>query len=78
MEEAGSFEQLNFKTVAEVATALRVSRMTVYRMVKSGTMESIRVGRGFRIPERAVNDYLRDAAVAAWPVSGAVAADPAK
>lgn len=61
MEDA--FEELSFKTVAEVASALRVSRMTVYRMVKSGTMESIRVGRGFRIPERAVDAYIEGATV---------------
>jgi excisionase family DNA binding protein len=32
--------------------------MTVYRLVHSGELEAIRVGRSFRIPEQAVNGYL--------------------
>ncbi len=42
---------------------MRVSKMTVYRLVHSGDLEAIRVGRSFRVPERAVNQYLRDAFV---------------
>jgi excisionase family DNA binding protein len=49
--------------VAEVATIMRVSKMTVYRLVHSGELEAIRVGRSFRVPEQAVNQYLRDAFV---------------
>ena len=52
---------LRFFTVAEVATVMRVSRMTVYRLVHSGDLASVRVGRSFRVPERAVHDYLRGA-----------------
>ncbi len=51
--------------MAEVATIMRVSKMTVYRLVHSGELEAIRVGRSFRVPEQAVNQYLRDAFVAA-------------
>jgi excisionase family DNA binding protein len=43
---------------------MRVSKMTVYRLVHSGELEAIRVGRSFRVPEQAVNQYLRDAFVA--------------
>jgi excisionase family DNA binding protein len=39
---------------------MRVSKMTVYRLVHSGELEAIRVGRSFRIPERALNRYLTD------------------
>ena len=38
---------------------MRVSKMTVYRLVHSGELASVQVGRSFRIPERAVHDYLR-------------------
>jgi excisionase family DNA binding protein len=55
---------VKFLTVAEVATIMRVSKMTVYRLVHSGELEAIRVGRSFRVPEQAVNQYLRDAFVA--------------
>jgi excisionase family DNA binding protein len=43
-----------FLTVAEVADMMRVSRMTVYRMVHSGDLPAIRFGRSFRVPESAV------------------------
>jgi excisionase family DNA binding protein len=45
---------LRFLTVAEVATMMRVSSMTVYRMVHSGELPAVRFGRSFRIPESAV------------------------
>ena len=54
---------VRFLTVSEVATIMRVSKMTVYRLVHSGELEAIRVGRSFRVPEAAVNSYLRDAFV---------------
>ncbi len=38
---------------------MRVSKMTVYRLVHSGELAAVRVGRSFRVPEDAVNDYLR-------------------
>jgi len=45
-------------TVNEVANILRVSNMTVYRLVKSGQIPAIRVGKNYRIKENDVNDYL--------------------
>jgi len=51
--------EMRFLTVAEVALLMRVSRMTVYRLVHSGELPAVRVGRSFRVPERAVHDYLR-------------------
>ena len=57
--------QVKFLTVAEVAALMRVSKMTVYRLVHSGEMTAVRVGRSFRVPERAVHDYLRDAYIQA-------------
>ncbi len=50
-----------FLTVAEVASRMRVSKMTVYRLVHSGELAAVRVGRSFRVPEKAVHDYLHDA-----------------
>jgi excisionase family DNA binding protein len=57
--------QVKFLTVAEVAALMRVSKMTVYRLVHSGELTAVRVGRSFRVPERAVHDYLRDAFIEA-------------
>ena len=52
-----------FLTVGEIALTMRVSKMTVYRLLHSGDLEAIRVGRSFRVPEQAVNQYMRDAFV---------------
>jgi excisionase family DNA binding protein len=61
----GPLDEVRFLTVAEVAAAMRVSKMTVYRLVHAGTLPAIQVGRSFRIPERAVQDYLRDSYIQA-------------
>jgi excisionase family DNA binding protein len=55
---AGELAALRFLTVAEVASLMRVSKMTVYRLVHGGTLPAVRVGRSFRVPEQAVHDYL--------------------
>ncbi|MBF4582636.1 excisionase [Curtobacterium sp. MMLR14_010] len=56
---AGSFDDVRFLTVAEVAEMMRVSKMTVYRMVHAGELPAIRFGRSFRVPESAVAEVLR-------------------
>jgi excisionase family DNA binding protein len=55
------FPEVRFLTVAEVAGMMRVSKMTVYRLVHGGDLTAVRVGRSFRVPEHAVHDYLRGA-----------------
>lgn len=60
-----SLGQVRFLTVAEVATVMRVSKMTVYRLVHGGDLPAVRVGRSFRVPEQAVHDYLRNAYIEA-------------
>ena len=55
----GDVSEVKFLTVAEVARMMRVSKMTVYRLVHSGELPAVRVGRSFRVPERDVDDYLR-------------------
>ncbi|MGH3322157.1 MAG: helix-turn-helix domain-containing protein [Streptosporangiaceae bacterium] len=60
-----SLSEVRFLTVAEVARMMRVSKMTVYRLVHSGELPAVRVGRSFRVPEQAVDDYLHDAFIEA-------------
>ena len=59
--QAERLGEVKFLTVAEVATLMRVSKMTVYRLVHSGELSAVRVGRSFRVPEQAVQEYLRGA-----------------
>ncbi len=53
--------EVHFLTVAEVAALMRVSKMTVYRLVHAGELAAVRVGRSFRVPDSAVHAYLKDA-----------------
>ncbi|HEV2890939.1 MAG TPA: helix-turn-helix domain-containing protein [Frankiaceae bacterium] len=57
--------EVKFLTVAEVASMMRVSKMTVYRLVHSGELPAVQIGRSFRVPEQAVHEYLRAAFIEA-------------
>jgi excisionase family DNA binding protein len=47
-----------FLTVQEVADLMRVSTMTVYRLIKSGELAATRVGRSYRVRSAEVDAYL--------------------
>jgi excisionase family DNA binding protein len=63
-------------TAREVADVMRVSTMTVYRLIKAGELPAIRVGKHLRIRERDVAKYLDERVVGlgseggtdSWPV----------
>ncbi len=57
----GDLTGVRFHTVAEVAALMRVSKMSVYRLIHNGDLDAVRFGRSFRVPERAVDAYLRGA-----------------
>ena len=40
----GDISEVKFLTVAEVAAVMRVSKMTVYRLVHNGELPAVRVG----------------------------------
>ena len=63
MAQKRALSEVRFLTVAEVAAIMRVSKMTVYRLVHAAELPAVRVGRSFRVPEQAVHDYLRDSYV---------------
>lgn len=54
----GQHGRAQFLTVAEVAALMRVSKMTVYRLVHNGELPAVRVGRSFRVHAKAVHDLL--------------------
>lgn len=58
MVDLKGFEDAHYMTVAEVAEAMRVSNMTVYRLVHSGELPAVRFGRSYRVPAQAVKEYL--------------------
>ncbi|MET4147206.1 helix-turn-helix domain-containing protein [Arthrobacter sp. UYCo732] len=50
-----------YLTIAEVASILRVSKMTVYRLAQARALASVRFGNSYRIPEKAVEEYIKKA-----------------
>ena len=50
-------------TVAEVASVMRVSRMTVYRLIRRAQLKAIRVGRNYRVRSTDLDAYLESQAV---------------
>jgi excisionase family DNA binding protein len=58
----GQRPQVRFLTANEIAAAMRVSKMTVYRLIHAGALPgAVQIGRSFRVPEASVQAYLRDA-----------------
>lgn len=56
--QGGQRVQGRLFTVAEVADVLRVSTMTVYRLIKGGELKAIRVGKSYRIGDGELQSYL--------------------
>jgi excisionase family DNA binding protein len=63
MAEAEPFMAGALLTVAEVAAGMRVSNMTVYRLIKTGQLPAVRVGKGYRIREAELQTFLEDRSV---------------
>jgi len=57
---SGDISDVKFLTIAEVASVMRVSKMTVYRLVHNGDLPAVRVGRSFRVSEHDVNEYIKN------------------
>jgi excisionase family DNA binding protein len=57
---AGENQMFAFLTVSEVALLMRVSNMTVYRLIKSGALKAVQVGNRYRVKEADVHQYLDD------------------
>ena len=52
--------RIRFMTVGEVAAALRVSSMTVYRLINAGDLPAVRIGRSFRVAAADLDRYLAE------------------
>ncbi len=55
-----AFREARFVTVSEVAEILRVSTMTVYRLIDKGDLPAVRIGRRYRLREEDVRRYLEE------------------
>ena len=52
--------EARYLTVSEVAALLRVSTMTVYRLINAGDLPALRIGRSFRLREDDFDRYLAE------------------
>jgi len=50
-----------YLTIAEVADIMRISKMTVYRLVHAHELASLRFGNSYRISDNALDEYIRKA-----------------
>lgn len=57
-DSEGNVTDVRFLTVTELATAMRVSAMTVHRLIRAGELPAVRFGKSYRIPEAALRTYL--------------------
>ncbi|MBU1998918.1 MAG: helix-turn-helix domain-containing protein [Candidatus Omnitrophica bacterium] len=51
-------KEKSFFSIAEVAEILGISRTAVYKKVKKGQIEAIRVGRSFAISDKAIKNLI--------------------
>jgi len=49
----------SFLTVEQVAELLQVHWQTVLNYIKSGKLEAVRLGKGYRISEEAINKFVK-------------------
>jgi len=55
---SSSVKRDRLMTVAEVAAVMRVSTMTVYRLIKAQDLAAVRIGKSYRLREGDVDQYL--------------------
>lgn len=49
-----------FYTVSEVSSLLRVHWQSVLNYIKNGSLEAVKLGKGYRISEEALNKFIAD------------------
>lgn len=59
MHREASAAEHPLMTVAEAASALRVSQMTIRRAIYEGTFDAIQIGRAYRVPRAYVNSLIK-------------------
>lgn len=51
-------EKREFISVSEFAELLGVSRIAIYKRIKKGQIDAVRIGRSYAIPKKYVNDIV--------------------
>ncbi|MFP5225740.1 MAG: helix-turn-helix domain-containing protein [Actinomycetota bacterium] len=61
-----------FMTPTEAADRLRVSKMTVYRLIHGGHLPAVQIGKAFRIRSADLDTYLESCTVRVDSANGVV------
>jgi len=51
-------ETVELFTVEQACTALGIKRNTIYRLMNTGKLRSVQIGRARRIPRSAITDFV--------------------
>ena len=51
--------QFKFFYVSEVAAMLRVSSLTIYKLIHEEKLHAIKIGRAWKVPKKAILSYIR-------------------
>ena len=49
----------DFLTASEAAARMRVSKMTVYRLIRAGKLPAVQIGKAYRVRESDLEGYLQ-------------------
>jgi len=52
-------KDIEFYTIQEVADMLKVAYLTVYRWIKAGKIEAIRIEKQYRISKEALDKFIK-------------------
>ncbi|MHB8220668.1 MAG: helix-turn-helix domain-containing protein [Acidimicrobiales bacterium] len=58
--QQGDAAHSRFMTAGEVAAVLRVSSMTVYRLINADQLPAVRIGKSFRVRAEDLDRYLEE------------------
>lgn len=50
--------EMNVYTMVEVAGILKVTRRTIYNYIKAGQLKAVKIGREWRVTQKALDSFL--------------------
>ena len=53
-------DRIKVYTIEEVVNILKISRRTIYNYIKAKQLKAVKIGRAWRVSEKALNDFLEN------------------
>jgi excisionase family DNA binding protein len=48
----------SYITIKEICQSLKVKKLTVYRWIKSGKLQAIKVGKSYRVTQQQIDNFI--------------------